>query len=378
MTVKNNKRLYFINKLRVMLTVLVIIFHISIAYGGMGEWYYYENVNEISYKFFFTAFNAICQAFFMGLFFLISGYFTPLSYDRKGAKKFIKDRILRLGIPLVIYMFIINPSIYYMMDVLTLNKKISYFNFMKDAIFNLKYIHPKTLWFVEALIIFAFLYVAERKIFKFFTAKQSKGCFLEKKKILTFIILLGLSTFIVRIFYPAQKEIIFLRVGYFPQYICLYIIGIIAYYNDSINKITKKMSSFWFRISIGSILLLPVILLIAVNRNTAQFFSGGLHLEALAYALWEPFVCIGVCMKLLYVFRERFNNESKFWSILSENTYVVYIIHAPISVYFECLFFDININIILKVILVTVFATISSFLLSHYVIRRLPLLKKIL
>lgn len=378
MTNKNNKRLYFINKLRVMLTVLVIVFHISIAYGGMGEWYYYENVNEIFYKFFFTSFNAICQAFFMGLFFLISGYFTPLSYDRKGAKKFIKDRVLRLGIPLVIYMFVINPSIYYMMDVLTLNKKISYFNFMKDAIFNLKYIHPKTLWFVEALIIFAFLYVAERKIFKIFSKKQIKGCFLKNKKILAFIILLGLSTFIVRIFYPAQKEIIFLRIGYFPQYICLYIIGIIAYYNDCINKITKKMSSFWFRISISSIALLPVILLIAVNRNTAQFFSGGLHLEALAYALWEPFVCVGVSMKLLYVFRERFNKESKFWSILSENTYVVYIIHAPISVYFECLFFDINISIILKVILVTALATISSFLLSHYVIRKLPVLKRIL
>ncbi len=40
----------------------------------------------------------------MGCLFLISGYFTPGSYDRKGPKRFPKDRLLHLGIPLLVFL----------------------------------------------------------------------------------------------------------------------------------------------------------------------------------------------------------------------------------------------------------------------------------
>src|SRR5207248_140871 len=49
------------------------------------------------------------QAYFMGCFFLISGYFTPGSFDRKGPATFYKDRLLRLGIPLVVFVFLLSP-----------------------------------------------------------------------------------------------------------------------------------------------------------------------------------------------------------------------------------------------------------------------------
>jgi fucose 4-O-acetylase-like acetyltransferase len=35
----------------------------------------------------------------MSLFFMISGYFTVMSFRSKGALAFLKDRALRLGIP---------------------------------------------------------------------------------------------------------------------------------------------------------------------------------------------------------------------------------------------------------------------------------------
>jgi glucan biosynthesis protein C len=34
---------------------------------------------------------------------LIAGYFTPGSHNRKGAGPFLRDRLVRLGIPLLIY-----------------------------------------------------------------------------------------------------------------------------------------------------------------------------------------------------------------------------------------------------------------------------------
>ncbi len=94
------QRLDYLDNLRTALTVLVLVFHTSIAYGGAGSWIL-EDVDKSELNatiVLFTIFTAVCQAFFMGLFFFLTAYFIPASYDRKGAAKFLKDRLVRLGI----------------------------------------------------------------------------------------------------------------------------------------------------------------------------------------------------------------------------------------------------------------------------------------
>jgi glucan biosynthesis protein C len=44
----------------------------------------------------------------MGLLFLISGYFSPQSLDRKEPARFVRDRLIRLDIPLVVFYFVLN------------------------------------------------------------------------------------------------------------------------------------------------------------------------------------------------------------------------------------------------------------------------------
>jgi len=46
----------------------------------------------------------------MGLFLLISAYFVPGSFDRKGASRFLKDRLIRLGIPMAVYSWVLSPT----------------------------------------------------------------------------------------------------------------------------------------------------------------------------------------------------------------------------------------------------------------------------
>ena len=76
-------RLNYLDNLKVALTFLVIFHHAGQAYGDGGEWGYTpsnpEEVMPWIWHFFST--NA---AFFMGLYFFISGYFIPGSYDRQG------------------------------------------------------------------------------------------------------------------------------------------------------------------------------------------------------------------------------------------------------------------------------------------------------
>jgi len=71
-----HQRFVYIDHLRVLLTVLVILHHVSVAYGGMGGWGFIDpNLDETT-SIFLTLFNAVNQSFFMAAFFFLAAYFT--------------------------------------------------------------------------------------------------------------------------------------------------------------------------------------------------------------------------------------------------------------------------------------------------------------
>ena len=96
----------------------------------------------------------------MGFFFLISAYFTPGSYDRKGAGPFLRDRFLRLGIPLLIYDIVIDPFVVF----IAAGFQGSYWNFYASYLLSIGGIGQGPVWFIEALLFFVILYALEKKI----------------------------------------------------------------------------------------------------------------------------------------------------------------------------------------------------------------------
>jgi Acyltransferase family len=107
---KLSDRLFFVDNLRTFIIVLVALHHIAIIYGIIGAFYYYEPPYNDPLAFTVLGlFVIINQAHFLGLLFLISGYFSPGSLDRKGLRRFLRDRLIRLGIPLVVFFFVLNP-----------------------------------------------------------------------------------------------------------------------------------------------------------------------------------------------------------------------------------------------------------------------------
>ncbi|GHO97276.1 hypothetical protein KSF_073240 [Reticulibacter mediterranei] len=102
-------RVFFVDNLRVSLTALVIVHHLAITYGALGTWYYQDPNKDMLAMIILSILAAIDQAFFMGFFSLLSGYFTPGSYDRKGGRTFLWERYLRLGIPLLVYDLVLDP-----------------------------------------------------------------------------------------------------------------------------------------------------------------------------------------------------------------------------------------------------------------------------
>src|SRR6202012_5995238 len=106
-------------------------------------------------------FVSVNQSFFMGFFFFLSAYFTGPSYDKKGPSRFIKDRLVRLGIPLVFYSFVLGPFMNYLVYYFGYDHHISFSQFLSG--YN-DWIDFGVLWFVAALLLFTLIYVAWRQI----------------------------------------------------------------------------------------------------------------------------------------------------------------------------------------------------------------------
>ena len=76
-------RLFYIDNLRIFLISLVVLLHFNITYGAPGDWYYNESESGMPEIIPQAMFNATNQAFFMGMFFFISAFFTAASVQRK-------------------------------------------------------------------------------------------------------------------------------------------------------------------------------------------------------------------------------------------------------------------------------------------------------
>lgn len=366
-------RLLFVDNIRILLIVLVILVHLAITYGApVGSWYYHEGNPGMIESIFYVFFLAVCQSFFMGFFFLISGYFTTGSYDRKGAWYFYKDRLMRLGIPLIFYLIFIDPLIEY---ALTLSKGFtgSFQDYLALYVDNYNDLGSGPLWFVEALLIFSFVYVLWRLLIKSIDKEVNvPGNF----QIAIFALVIGLVSFIVRIWLPMgwNFAILNFQISYFTQYIAMFIVGLTAYRGNWFLQIPDKTGKLWARIAVVLLALFSVFP--ALSSDPTRLF-GGFYWQALVYALWEQFLGVAVIITLTVFFRKKYNSQGKLVKEMSASAYTVYIFHAPIIVLLALSLRGIVLNPLLKFILVAPLAVGVCFILSNY-IRQIPVVKNIL
>lgn len=372
MDLQNQKtRLLFIDNVRVLLILLVIAFHAGAPYAGV-YWYGIPFETTLVSEFVLAWFLTVCLAFFLSLFFMIAGYFTPGSYDRKGSITFLKDRIVRLGVPLAFFFFVVMPLFRYVLYCVGSQDHLSLWEYLVSEY------HWEThhLWFIENLLVFTGCYWVWRL---FVPAKVKNDLKIPGNVVIfLFAVLLAVVIFTVRIWYPSGwwDPLKLVEPAYLPHFAIFFIIGVIAYRNDWFNRMPASVGMAWLRIGILAALLFPVIYVLGEGQFTP--FAGGFHWQPFVFAMWEAFVCCGFCVGLVVLFRERFNGQRKIQRALSSNVYSVYLIHILVIVSLQYALVGVGLHPIGKFALVVALGIPFSFLLSYYVVRRLPFTKRIL
>ncbi len=374
-------RLAYVDILRVALVMLVVAHHAGQAYGPTGGSWPITNptISPVLGPFF-----AVNAMFFMGLFFLISGYFVPRSFDRKGGKEFMKGRLIRLGVPALFFSWIIfAPMIYF-----ALGEPLSFFEYvqyMYGMSWQVPYLH---LWFLLHLLLYSTVYLLWQQITKGLNRKATAVPLPTYRAILIFVIALALVSFVVRIWYPIDRWaalfwLIPSEIAHLPQYVALFALGILAYRGDWLRKFSTRSGMIWLGVGLfaaaayyvydlwGAGLLVDVL-------GTSITATGGLDWRSLVFCLWEALICVGLVIGLLVLFREKINKKTgRVLAAMIGAAYAVYIIHWWVVVGVQAGFEAFDLAPFVKFVLVTILAIALSFGIGH-LMRLVPGAKKIL
>jgi len=366
-------RLLFVDNLRTVLIGLVFLVHLAITYGSpVGAWYYQEGVLTMPSAAGYVVFLGIAQAFYMGLLFLLSGYFTPAAYDHKGSKKFMTDRLIRLGIPMVVFLGFVEPAVDYVVTQVKGSFQGSFLAYYGKYLF----FGYGILWFILALLLFAVAYNTWRHIKPKPTAPRA---FPSNTKIFGFTMLVGAASFAVRLIFPIgyYSPLFSFQYCFFPQYIALFIVGLIAFRGNWLATIPKETGKLWTKIAVAAGAVYALIIIPTIVTGGLSTILGGFRWQSALYAFWEQLFGIAVMIGLTVWFREHANFQTSIMKALSDSSFTAYIVQVPVLVLLALGFQSLQLPLMLKFAIVSPIGVSLCFLCA-YLIRKLPKADRVL
>ena len=318
-------RLEFISRYKGLLATLVVLIHTGITYGGVGGWDFVEAHDVLWLAVLTTTINSFSQSFVLGAFFFISAYFLPRSLEKKGPARFLADRLVKLGIPYLLYYFLFMPLL------AALGGRAM--GELVDLRYYFHYCNSGPLWFVEALLLFTLIYL----IIRLARRSPSRKLFAQglpgRSAILTYILVAAILGFAVRLVFPIGWTLHNLQLGFFPMYIILFAAGIKAGQEKWLERVAEFRLSPWLPIALtGMVLYLPIMILGGALTNEGKPFLGGATWQAATYALWEAAVGTSLfIITLVLVARRRWRSTGAGASFAGAS-FGIYLMHAVVII----------------------------------------------
>ncbi len=375
---QSNARLGYIDNLRSTMIVWVVAFHTAITYSHIGSWYYSDPkpVDNFSPVVFLT-FEVHSQAFFMGILFLLAGYFVPGAFDRKGFRRFMADRFVRLGLPSLIYIFVIQPLL---MHYLLRAGKGSLADYYRTFLASGDWLTGGgPMWFAIALLIFCLVY----GLFRIIVPAKERTSVLPAPGLAGLMgvgLVIAMFAFLIRTEEPMGKGFLYFQPGFFTQYIVLFVLGNVAYRNNWFASLPRRLG---YGVLVGAAIFSPMawfglLILGGGLQQGVAAYVGGWRWQSAGYALWESLFCMAMCAGLPVLYREHFNGRGRVSKLTSDNSFGIYFIHPPVVVAVSQMSVGLALPPLVKWLMVAPLAFLATLAVVHLVLRRTPLLRRII
>jgi len=345
-------RLQFVDNLRVLLTMLVVAHHAAQAYGPTGgAWPVGSEARSPLLGLLIT----VNSMFFMGLFFFVSGYFTPGALERKGPRAFLVDRIWRFGIPCALVLVLTS---------LFLGKP--------------EFLH---LWFIVDLLALNALYalVAPRLIGASSPGRPSVT--VTGVHLALFILAIAALTAVVRAWYRVDEWVNFLWLlpiepAHWVQYGALYGAGLWAARSVWLARLPERLGASSLIVA-GALIAGFAAYRFWPDRDFSWFDTGGANARNVAYALLENALGVTLGLGLLWLFRRHFDRQPAWAAAFSADAYGIYCIHLPIVIAAQLLIAPWSVGPLVKFTCVTVLSLAGSWAATRWLLRSTALGRRI-
>jgi len=337
----------------------------------------------------FALYQTFAQAFFMGLLFFVAAVLVPGSYDRKGAGRFVRERLFRLGVPTLVFMLILGPLTNLVRDLGT-GRAGSFTDAMHRYAAYLasgSFIGESgPLWFTAALLVFSLVYALGRLLAgvlrgsKLPPARPPASLSPRAVHALAVILIavIGAGSFLIRLVLPIGTSWYNMQLCFFAQYVAFFTVGLWAGRRGFLSALPAAVGMTWLKLAFA--VGVPAWLLLmgfggALHGNEAVLL-GGMRWQAAAYAAWEAFFAVSMSIGLLTLYREKANVRSRTTGLLSDTCFGIYVFHAPILVGVSMLLRSSAVYPLAKAALVAAIAFGVSLAFAALV-RRIPGLRKV-
>ncbi|WP_322445558.1 acyltransferase family protein [Robertmurraya mangrovi] len=343
-------RQYDMDWIRVLATMAVFLYHISMFFNPF-PWHVKNNDVSSTGVLIFTLFNG---AWIMPIFFVVSGISVFYALERRKGGEFLKERFIRLGIPLLLGVFILSPPQVFIERLTNNQFSGSLFEFFPhyfDGLYldiggvgNFAFVGLH-LWYCLVLLVFSLL------TFPLF--KNVRGHNVSFRTI--HFVLLPLGLFVISL-----VDTVNLGGWDLHFYLVLFLYG---YYYFS-KKEFKKAVKVTFPLHLITAIVTSIVYIVLFIEFHPQTWISEVIFD---------FVRVVNCWSWLLSI---FNLADKYLSFTNvklkyagEASMPFYIIHQPVIVLLGYSIYDLSWSIPVKVIFLTVLSFLTIMFIFHFIIR---------
>ena len=215
-------RFVHLDRLKILLTAGVITAHAAMSYGAAGTWLYEEDSLSDATTVVLSVLVGGGVMFVLGLFFLMSGMLTTGPLQRRGPRRFLVSRLVRLGIPVLAYALVVWPTLQWLVDKVQSEapslREFYRFEF-SAANWTSRGIGP--MWFVAILLVVTVGWCLWRWRFPALPSMTPAGT-----TVAVAAVAVAVGTFFVRTRFPIDSpQFLDVHVWIWPQSLTLFVLG---------------------------------------------------------------------------------------------------------------------------------------------------------
>ncbi|WP_350275841.1 acyltransferase [Kribbella sp. HUAS MG21] len=373
-------RLSYLDNLKVVLIATIIALHGILGYVGLVEVWTYSELREVTLTPAVEVTLLVIVSpfgfFLIALLFLVAGLLTPLSYDRKGAKKFVADRLLRLGVPFVVYVFLIQPTVTYGLEHPLGDASGSYWDEYLGAE---RQIDTGPLWFVGVLLLYSLGYAGWRRWSDRSVSARPHRRITLRTLMLTAAVVAPAS-FAIRLGYPYGSESGFsdLNLWEWPACAAVFGLGVAGSRQGWLEAIPETLAHRSRALTSLAAVAMAGLLAVAGSLDAVDDAFGGWHWLGGVFVVVESTLTVFGSVWLLSAAQRRLNMRYGWGPALSRSAYGAFMLQAIFLLALALALRPLALPAEVKAPIVALGGVIASFAAAWFLIRKVPGISRIL